>query len=421
MTDPAPPTSLSAEAIASILGRPLPLPCGRVVPNRLMKSAMSEALGDSALAPRPELEVLYRTWSRGGAGLLVTGNVMVDRRALGEPGNVCVEGPEHLDRLAAWAEAAHEGGALCFVQLNHPGRQVPRKLNAEAVAPSAVPFSERMQRYMAEARALEEHEIIDIIERFARAAAVCAEAGFDGVQVHGAHGYLVSQFLSPLTNRRTDRWGGNPEKRRRFVLEVLAAIQAAVPAGFGVAIKLNSADFQRGGITEDEAMGTVQAIADRGVDFVEVSGGTYEAPAMMSPRQSTREREAWFLAFAEAVRGQVEVPLAVTGGFRSGRAMAAAIDSGAIDLVGLARPLVLYPDLPARLLREGDVAVELPTVKTGIKAVDRLGMTELLWYEQQIHRMGRGKPPLPREHALKSLAAYALERGIGAMMPRRGR
>jgi len=410
-----------AADIAATLGQPLALPCGRVVPNRLLKSAMSEALGDGERAPRHDLEVLYRTWSQGGTGLLVTGNVMIDHRALGEPGNVCIEDDSHLDRLAAWADAARSAGSLCFVQLNHPGRQVPRNLNADAVAPSAVPFSDKMQRYMAVSRALEHDEIVDIIDRFARAAAVCAAAGFDGVQVHGAHGYLVSQFLSPLTNQRTDRWGGSADNRRRFVIELIEAIQAAVPDGFGVAIKLNSADFQRGGITEEEAMGTVQAIADRGVDFVEVSGGTYEAPAMMSSRQSTREREAYFLAFAEAVRGRVDVPLAVTGGFRSGRAMAAAIDSGAVDLVGLARPLVLVPDLPRRLVEEGDVTVELPTVKTGIKAVDRMGMVELLWYEQQIHRMGKGKPPLAREHALKSLAAYALDRGIGAMMPRRGR
>lgn len=410
-----------AAAIRQTLSRPLSLPCGQVVPNRLLKSAMSETLGTEDHRPTPELVRLYRTWAEGGIGLSVTGNVMVDRGALGEPANVCIEDDRDLALLQEWAQAGRSAGGLCYVQLNHPGRQVPRFLNAEAVSPSAVPFGSRLAPYMAKPRALTGEEIEALVQRFSTAAAVVAAAGFDGVQLHGAHGYLVSQFLSPLTNQRTDGWGGSAEGRRRFVLEVIAAMRAATPAGFGVAIKINSADFQRGGTTEEESTATIQALAEAGVDFVEVSGGTYEAPAMMAPKQSTREREAYFLAFAERLRQHVRVPLAVTGGFRSGAAMAEAVDSGALDLVGLARPLGVWPDLPAALLSQGDVQVELPRVRTGIRALDRMGMVELLWYEAQLHRMGQGKAPWPGLPALLALAQAGWSHGLHAVLPRRGR
>jgi 2,4-dienoyl-CoA reductase-like NADH-dependent reductase (Old Yellow Enzyme family) len=206
------------------------------------------------------------------------------------------------------------------------------------------------------------------------------------------------------------------------VLEVIGAMRAATPDGFGVAIKINSADFQRGGITEDESMGTIAALAEAGVDFVEVSGGTYEAPAMMVDRkQSTQEREAYFLDFAVKLRERLDLPLAVTGGFRSGAAMAAAVDSGALDLVGLARPLGIRPRLPAELLEQGDLRVELPAVGTGIKAIDGLGMVELLWYERQLHRMGKGLEPQPGIGGLRALVGYAWDNGLRAMQPRRGR
>lgn len=417
MTSSAP----DAAAIRATLAAPLTLPGGQVVKNRLLKSAMSESLGTAAHAPSPALVTLYRTWAEGGLGLSVTGNVMVDRRALGEPGNVVVEDDRDLPTLWEWATAGQSQGGLIYMQLNHPGRQVTRGVNAESVAPSAVPFHGVMARAMPTPRALSDAEIQDIVRRFATAAAVAAAAGFDGVQIHGAHGYLVSQFLSPHTNLREDRWGGSPANRRRFLLEVVHAIRAATPSDFGLAVKLNSADFQRGGITEEEAMDTVAALSDEGLAFIEVSGGTYEAPAMMSPRQSTREREAYFLSFAEQVRGRCQVPLCVTGGFRSGGAMAAAVRSGAIDLVGLARPLALRPDLPAALCAQGEVAITLPQPRTGVAALDRLGMIELLWYEHQLHRIGQGLPPDAEASALRTLLGVAWSQGIGALLPRRRR
>jgi 2,4-dienoyl-CoA reductase-like NADH-dependent reductase (Old Yellow Enzyme family) len=412
---------LDTERIRNVLSAPLTLPGGQVVKNRTLKSAMSETLGATDGSPTEAHVRLYRRWAEGGVGLSVTGNVMIDRGAFGEPGNVCIECDRDLPMLRRWAEAGRSGGGLIYMQLNHPGRQVPRFLNAEAVAPSVVPWREDMRAVMAQARELTHDEILAIIGRFATAARVAAEAGFDGAQIHGAHGYLVSQFLSPRTNQRTDDWGGSPEARRRFVLEVIRAAREATPDSFGIAIKINSADFQRGGITEEESMDTIAALGDEGLTFVEVSGGTYEAPAMVSPKQSTREREAYFLAFAEAVRERLGTPLVVTGGFRSGRAMAEAIEGGAVDMVGLARTLCVRPDFPNALVQEGDVRQELPTLKTGFGPLDRLEMLELVWFERQLHRMGQGKPPAPGEGPLKALLLHSLSMGWGILRRRRAR
>ena len=270
-------------------------------------------------------------------------------------------------------------------------------------------------------------EIEAIIEAFGQSARRVQEAGFDGVQIHGAHGYLVSQFLSPRMNERDDAWGGSAERRRRFVVEVYRAIRHRTGAGFGVAIKINSADFQKGGTTEEESAETIVALAEEGMDFVEISGGTYEAPAMMREkrrapiRESTKRREAYFLSFAQTLRAQLDTPLALTGGFRSGAAMADAIQSGAVDFVGLARTLAIDPDFPNRLLDEGDVRVEVPSRKTGIGPIDKLGMLELTWYERQLHRMGQGKEPRPNENPLYAAVAHSLTHGLKAFRTRRAR
>jgi len=269
------PKSDPARSIQQTLGQCFTLPNGQVVPNRLMKSAMSEALaGGDTRAPQ-KMATLYRRWAEGGIGLSVTGNVMVDGRALGGPGHIVLEADRDLPALQAWARAGKSRGGLIYMQLNHPGRQVPKFLNAESVAPSAVPFGEQMQAMFGEPRALTIEEIEELVVRFGRSAAVAEQAGFDGVQIHGAHGYLVSQFLSPLTNLREDRYGGSAENRRRFVLEVYRSIREATGPGFGVAIKINSADFQRGGISEEESMATIRALGEAGMDFIEISGGTY--------------------------------------------------------------------------------------------------------------------------------------------------
>lgn len=392
----------------AVLAQPFALANGTTIRNRLVKSAMSETLGDASGAPRPGLARLYGTWADGGIGLAITGNVMVDARALGEHGNVVVEDERNLEALSAWAAAATRGGAQCWMQLNHPGKQAPRGLNAETVSPSAVPFRPDMARFFATPRELGTAEIAALIRRFGTAAGVARRAGFSGVQIHGAHGYLVSQFLSPHHNRRSDDWGGTPARRRRFVLEVLAAMRAAVGAGYPIGIKLNSADFQRGGFDEAEALEAVQALAEAGIDLIEISGGTYEAPAMTGIKaQSTREREAYFLDFAEKARRAVRTPLVVTGGFRTAQGMAEAIGSGAIDFVGLARPLAVEPDLPLRLLAGEAARHPVQPIRTGIGAIDRLGLLEISWYTGQLKRIAEGRAPRPDEPALWVFAKQA--------------
>ena len=396
-----------------ILGQPLQLKRGPALANRLCKSAMSEALGTAEGGPTPELSRLYETWAEGGVGLCITGNVMIDRGALGEPGNVAIEDDRHMAQLQQWAQAAQAGQTQAWVQINHPGKQSPKYLSPEPVAPSAVPLGPKLARYFVPPRALEADEIADLIERFATTASLVKGAGFAGVQIHGAHGYLVSQFLSPHHNRREDAWGGTPDKRMRFLLEVVAAIRAKVGQDFPVGLKLNSADFQRGGFSEEESMAVVQAVAGASVDLVEISGGSYEAPAMtgIRARASTLEREAYFLDYAHKARALVDVPLVVTGGFRSAAGMAAAIKSGAVDMVGLARPLAVEPDLPTRIFAGEDFQSLVRPLKTGIKAIDKGGLVEMTWYNRQIARLAAGKPAAPRMGTWTSLIGAALSTG----------
>lgn len=396
------------------------LPNGSTLPNRIAKSAMSEALGTMDNRATDELVRLYQRWGAGGTGLLVTGNVMVDRKALGEPGNVVIEDERDLDTLKAWAAAGKAQGAQIWVQLNHPGRQCPKGLNLESVSPSAVPFNKSMQAYFDTPRALEHAEIEDIIARFARAAAICRKAGFDGVQIHGAHGYLVSQFLSPHTNQREDDWGGSAQNRRRFVLRLLQAIREATAPDYPVGIKLNSADFQRGGFTEEESLDVMQALTEAGIDLIEISGGTYEAPAMTGTRESTRQREAYFLDFADKVRALIpQTPLMVTGGFRTAAGMNDALASGSLDLCGVARLLAMEPEASQRLLRGDNPLQTVRPIKTGIKLVDRMAIMEVTWYTRQLKRIGRGLDPRPRESGLKVFLLSTAQTVSGVRKTRR--
>lgn len=405
-----------------LLQQALTLPNGSRLKNRLAKSAMSEALGTTDNHATEALVRLYGRWAAGGIGLLITGNAMIDRRALGEPNNVAIEDDSDMPLLQRWAAAGQADGTQLWVQLNHPGRQSPKGLNAENVSPSAVPFSPALQAFFAPPRALTEDEIVALIQRFARSAGIVKRAGFSGVQIHAAHGYLVSQFLSPLTNQRSDQWGGSAENRRRFVLEVYRAMRAEVGATFPIGIKLNSADFQQGGFSEDESLAVIQALHEEGIDLVELSGGTYEAPAMSDQkrhRASTLAREAYFLEFAEKVRAAVPVPLMVTGGFRSLGGMATALSSGAMDLIGLARGLAIEPDLPQRLLAGQEPQYAVRPISTGIKAIDRMALMEVVWYSRQLRRMAKGQAPKPNESGLWSFCANLLHNGVGTWKTRR--
>lgn len=404
--------------------QPFTLPNGRVVKNRLAKSAMSEALGTIDNHVTDALVTLYGRWAAGGIGLNITGNVMVDRRALGEPGNVALEDEADMALLRAWAQAGTAQGTELWMQLNHPGKQSPKGLNVENVSPSAIGFGEGLSAFFDTPRELTETEIEEIIARFGRSAALAKTAGFTGVQIHGAHGYLVSQFLSGRHNQRTDGWGGDAERRRRFVLEIYKAIRAATGPDFSVGIKMNSADFQKGGFSEEESLDVVRALSEAGIDLIEISGGTYEAPVMAGVtrepvKESTRKREAYFLEFAEKAREATKTPLMVTGGFRSVAGMSAAVESGATDFVGIARLLAIEPDAPLRLVAGQEPREAVRPIKTGIAAIDKMALLEVAWYARQLRRMGHGGEPKPNESALWSFLASVSETGWGTMKTRR--
>ena len=409
--------SITTRDAAGVLDTPLALRSGATIKNRLVKAAMSEQLASVTGAPTQTLERLYARWARGGAGMLITGNVMIDRRSIGEARNVVVEDERDLPALRRWAAAAKAGGATAIVQINHPGRQSFIGLSSRVVAPSAVASH---HPGAAKPRALTGEEILELIARFAETARIVVEAGFDCVELHGAHGYLISQFLSPAANQRDDEWGGDAERRRRFLLEVTRAVRVAIGPDKILAIKLNLADFQRGGFTEQESLDVIAQLDAENIDVLEISGGTYESPAMSgSAAESTRRREAYFLEFAEAVREITTVPLMVTGGFRSGAGMSESITTGATDLVGLARPLALEPELPSALIRKpGSTHSAFHLKPLGVKQLDTAA--ELWWTQYQLRRIGMGKDPNPSYRIRRALLSALSSNGINTLRRRRG-
>jgi 2,4-dienoyl-CoA reductase-like NADH-dependent reductase (Old Yellow Enzyme family) len=408
-----------------LLDQTLTLPSGLTLPNRIAKAAMTENLADADNQPTGRHERLYRRWAEGGSGLLVTGNLMVDRRFLERSRNIVAD--RHLDviRLGRVRQAA--GSTPMIAQLNHPGRQTNRFIARTPVAPSAsgaVP----MMGLFGKPRALAGEEVEAIVAAFGTAAALCEQAGLDGVQVHAAHGYLLAQFLSPHVNRRTDGWGGDVAGRARALLESVRAARAATGDRFTVAVKLNSSDFRHGGFTEDDAEQVVRLLVEEGVDLIEVSGGTYESPALFgigvdaAPTATTgggSVKEAYFAAFAQrARRAAPDVPIMLTGGIRTRAVMEALLDDGAVDLIGLGRPLAIDPDLPHALLK-GAAGVELPSYTLPTVA----GMAgESEWYEHQIGLLGEGRDVRRDLHALRAASGFVggeLVRGLRGGRARR--
>lgn len=336
--------------LASIdsLYAPLTLPNGQTIPNRIAKAAMEENMADDDHAPSDALIELYRAWADGGSGLIITGNVMVDGRAMTGPAGVVLEDERHLGRFRQWASISKARGAKLWMQINHPGRQMPAAMMQETVAPSALALDLGAQsKRFAMPRAATAEEIEDIVQRFITTALLAEMAGFDGVEVHAAHGYLLSQFLSPLSNHRDDQWGGSLENRARILIDIVRGIRAHVQPEFAVAVKLNSADFQRGGFSPEDARAVIAMLAPLGIDLVELSGGSYEAPAMMgaSRDERTLSREAYFLEFAREIVASTSIPLMVTGGIRR-RAVAEEVIASGVAMVGIATALAIEPDLP---------------------------------------------------------------------------
>ncbi|MGW1490745.1 NADH:flavin oxidoreductase/NADH oxidase family protein [Streptomyces sp. NPDC002402] len=418
--------SPSPHAGQAALSSALTLGCGLTLPNRLAKAATSEHLADRFGAPTAQLIQAYRAMAASGVGLVISGNVMVDGSSLEAPRNVVIEDDRHIDALRRWSAVAADTPTRFILQLSHPGRQTMRGntlpgRRQNVVAPSAVPLSTGADRLFRPPRALREEEITDIIGRFARAAEVAATAGFHGVQLHAAHGYLLNQFLSPLSNRRTDRWGGSLENRMRLLIEVFRAVKEVTPDNFMVAVKLNSADFQRGGFEPDDSLTVAKALEAEGVDLIEISGGTYENTAMFagtSPRDSTRQREAYFLEFAERFSKEVSVPMMLTGGFRTRQVMIDALNSGAVDVVGLARPITHDPGFPRDLLAGSAERSSARPRNTGRKAVD--AFLDSAWHQQQLARLGRGKDVRPKRGTAAALLIATLVTMRDILAPRLG-
>lgn len=395
------------------LRQPLNLPCGATLPNRIGKAAMTEGLADSRGVPTPELERLYGVWSDGGAGMLLSGNIMVDRDHLERPGNVIIHGKPDAalaKALKSWAAVATRGGNHFWAQIGHSGRQTQKLVNPHPKAPSAVKLALPGGQF-GEPVPLSESEIEDLVERFAIAARACQTAGFTGAQIHAAHGYLFSEFLSPRSNLRNDKYGGSLENRARALLDTVAAVRKAVGPKFPVAVKLNSADFQRGGFAFEDSLTVAGWLEAAGVDLIEISGGTYEQPRLLgidgveaveeqNVAPSTAAREAFFVDFALAMREHVKIPLMVTGGFRSRAAMEQALESGAADLIGIGRPMCVMPDAPNRLLAGLDelprLEHELQLIPNWLGFLKRAQMLKVLdtfavqyWFYGQLYALGK--------------------------------
>ncbi|WP_321785215.1 NADH:flavin oxidoreductase/NADH oxidase family protein [Paraburkholderia sp. J94] len=382
---------------------PLALPNGSSIPNRIAKAAMEENMADAHHAPSAQLMRLYRAWAEGGAGLLITGNVMVDSRAMTGPGGVVLENDQHLEAFREWARVGRSHGAQCWLQINHPGRQMRANLGQPTWAPSAVPLAlGTMSKHFATPQAMTNEVIDDVIQRFARTAQLGERAGFTGVEIHAAHGYLLSQFLSPLSNRRTDRWGGSLENRARLLLEIVRAVRAVVSPSFAVAVKLNSADFQRGGFSADDARGVVQWLNELGVDLVELSGGSYEAPAMQGDARDGRTlaREAYFVEFARDIRTIATMPVMVTGGIRR-RAIAEQVVASGVDMVGIGTALAIDPNLPRDWRAGHDAAPALAPITWKNKPLASLANMAAVKF--QLQRLSAGKRTDPNVSPLRAL------------------
>ena len=377
-----------------MIERPLALPCGLTLKNRIVKSAMSEALADESNNPTDRLVELYQRWSEGGAALLVTGNIPVDRWHLEHAGNFVLDDTSDQNRVTQLAQASKSGGVLILAQLSHAGRQTPLIINPSPLSISDVPLE--LTGYGAPKAATEE-DLLFVIEQFATSASIARDCGFNGVQIHAAHGYLLSSSLSPRINTRTDRWGGSLENRARLLVAVIRAVRKRTGRDFVVAVKLNSSDFQKGGFSHSDSIQVAKIIEQESVDFIEISGGNFESPKAYqhSPSsKSSKAREAYFLSYAAEIKAALRIPIMVTGGFRSVAIMNSAIESFATDLIGIGRPFVIDPAFPSKLI--GGDMISAPTIERNFPPATELPKGAVLnWFCDQLtiqNDLGGGDP-----------------------------
>jgi 2,4-dienoyl-CoA reductase-like NADH-dependent reductase (Old Yellow Enzyme family) len=421
----------------------LELPCGAVIKNRFLKSAMTEGLASENACANQSHVNLYDRWAKGGSGILVTGNVQVDHRYIERPGNVVIEGEqtnEQISSLANWAKSGTQQNTHLWMQISHAGRQTPYTINKSSVAPSPKRLSKLLGILkFSEPNELKHSEILDIIDRFVHTAEIAKQTGFTGVQLHSAHGYLLSEFLSPDINQRTDEWGGSIQNRSRLLISIIEGIREKVGNAFPISVKLNSSDFQKGGFSHEESIEVSKILNETSLDLLEISGGTYEGFAaldlqlaspnqsrIIKPARSTIAREAYFLKYAEEMKKHIQIPLAVTGGFRSTRGMNEALESRACDIIGLGRPLCPEPDIVNELLsgeKESATLYEnhvsfgpgilgLNSPINYIKANNKA--TQVFWCYRQILKMAEGKDVDPKMSLLKATINHFIDDAKGS-------
>ena len=404
---------------------PLDLPNGEVIKNRLCKAAMEENLSDAGQVPGLRLFNLYQQWASGELGLILTGNVMVAPDALTGPGGVVLQNESDLHPFRQWAKIATANNTHCWMQINHPGRQVYAAMGETAYSPSDLSLEMGgFSKMFAKPTPLNGAQIRRIIERFATTAKLAQDAGFTGVQIHAAHGYLISQFLSPLVNQRTDEWGGCRENRARLLMEVVNEVRARVRPNFCVSVKLNSADFQKGGFDQEDAASVVEKLNEMKVDLVELSGGSYESPAMQGGSEykgesSSLKREAFFIEFAREIAKVAKMPLMVTGGILNRQVAENALakdEAGfGVEMLGIARGLAFEPHL-AKIWRDTEHNIALPKVEWKNRVLASLAVMAVT--KLQLNRMSQG---LPVNASINPLGALIKDRFMTKIRTRRYR
>lgn len=398
----------------SILFQEKELPNGNIIKNRFFKSAMSETLASKTGVPTPTLVNLYKKWAQGGAGILVTGNVMINSNHIAEPGNVVLESASHLEKFKEWARAGKVNNTEIWMQLNHPGKQSPKSLTKQPVSPSGVAMKGSIAKGFNQSRALHEVEIRAIVQQFITSAVLAKEAGFTGVQIHAAHGYLINQFLSPIENQRTDKYGGSIQNRMRVLVEIYEGIRSELGKDFNIGLKLNSEDFKVGGFSKEDLVDVAKKLNELKIDLIEISGGNYENPKMAG---SDKESEPYFISYASLLKKEVSTPIVVTGGFRSVVTMEDAITQNNADFIGMARPFVVSPNIVNQIYINAFSDIKLPRLTTGIKAMDKtLGpVLANSYYNQQMKRIGNNKKVIIKTNAWLPLISNLSKHGKTAL------
>lgn len=338
-----------------LLKRSLDLPCGAVLKNRLVKSAMSDSLADGAGDPTEAQVRLYERWAEGGVALSIIGEVQGDPRFPEKPGNLVLGANSDLKALHSLASRASIEGAHIWPQIGHAGA-----LSHSPISQPTGPSALKIGSFQCAGMLM--REVKQLPDMYARAAVLAKDIGFTGVQIHAGHGFLLSQFLSPLFNRRNDQYGGSIEARCRIIVEVIDKVRRAVGPSFPIGLKINSSDQLEGGLTQEDALGAIRIVDQTSIDLIEISGGTYFPEAKASSDRSAGG--PYFVEFSKSARSVTSVPLMVTGGVKTRKEALDLLASAAVEMVGLARAMALNPELTNVWLSESGGDPDFPKFET---------------------------------------------------------